>query len=115
MEPILEFNYKFEGDEEEHIINIQPKSDSIIITIELESKGLYWYKELTDIIEEINTKVEGNHINVEYVENPSLNEIKQYSKKSNVEFIEFIEFILKKYPPKVNPLKKKTINCSVFN
>jgi hypothetical protein len=47
MEPILEFNYKFEGDEEEHIINIQPKSDSIIITIELESKGLYWYKELT--------------------------------------------------------------------
>ena len=46
MEPILEFNYKFEGDEEEHIINIQPKSDSIIITIELESKGLYWYKEL---------------------------------------------------------------------
>ena len=32
MEPILEFNYKFEGDEEEHIINIQPKSDSLIRT-----------------------------------------------------------------------------------
>ena len=46
MEPILEFNYKFEGDEEEHVINIQTKSDLIIITIELESKGLYWYKEL---------------------------------------------------------------------
>ena len=46
MEPILEFNYKFEGDEEEHIINIQPKSDSLIISIELESKGLYWYTEL---------------------------------------------------------------------
>ena len=46
MEPILEFNYKFEGDEEEHIINIQPKSDLLIITIELESKGFYWYKEL---------------------------------------------------------------------
>ena len=46
MEPILEFNYKFEGDEEEHIINIQQKSDLLIITIELESKGFYWYKEL---------------------------------------------------------------------
>ena len=46
MEPILEFNYKFEGDEEEHIINIQTKSDLLIISIELESKGLYWYKEL---------------------------------------------------------------------
>ena len=46
MEPILEFNYKFEGDEEDHIINIQQKSDLLIITIELESKGFYWYKEL---------------------------------------------------------------------
>ena len=46
MEPILEFNYKFEGDEEEHIINIQSKPDLLIISIELESKGLYWYKEL---------------------------------------------------------------------
>ena len=46
MEPILEFNYKFEGDEEEHVINIQQKSDLLIITIELESKGFYWYKEL---------------------------------------------------------------------
>ena len=46
MEPILEFNYKFEGDEEEHVINIQTKSDTLIITIELESKGLYWYREL---------------------------------------------------------------------
>ena len=46
MEPILEFVYKFEEYEEEHIINLQPKSDSLIITIELESKNLYWYKEL---------------------------------------------------------------------
>ena len=46
MEPILEFSYTFEGDKEEHIINIQIKPDLLIITIELESKGLYWYKEL---------------------------------------------------------------------
>lgn len=46
MEPILEFSYTFEGDKEEHIINLQIKPDLLIITIELESKGLYWYKEL---------------------------------------------------------------------
>ena len=46
MEPILEFNYKFEGDEKDYVINIQTKSEILIITIELESKGLYWYKEL---------------------------------------------------------------------
>ena len=44
MEPILEFNTFF--DDEEYIINIQTKSDLLIITIELESKGLYWVKSL---------------------------------------------------------------------
>ena len=58
MEPILEFNYKFEGDEEEHIINIQSKSDSLLITIELESKGLYWYTELNSkFLSEITSKM----------------------------------------------------------
>ena len=44
MEPILEFNTIF--DDEEYVINIQTKVDLLIITIELESKGLYWYKNL---------------------------------------------------------------------
>ena len=44
MEPILEFNTIF--DDEEYIINIQTKQDLLIITIELESKGLYWSKNL---------------------------------------------------------------------
>ena len=44
MEPILEFNTIF--DDEEYIINIQTKPDLLIITIELESKGLYWSKNL---------------------------------------------------------------------
>ena len=44
MEPILEFNTFF--DDEEYIINIQTKADLLIITIELESKGLYWVKSL---------------------------------------------------------------------
>ena len=58
MEPILEFNYLFEGDEEEHIINIQAKSDSLLITIELESKGLYWYKELNSkLLSEITSQM----------------------------------------------------------
>ena len=58
MEPILEFNYLFEGDEEEHIINIQTKSDSLLITIELESKGLYWYKELNSkLLSEITSQM----------------------------------------------------------
>ena len=56
MEPILEFVYKFEEYEEEHIINLQPKSDSLIITIELESKNLYWYKELnSQLLNEITS------------------------------------------------------------
>ena len=44
MEPILEFNTNF--DEEEYIINIQTKPDLLNITIELESKNLYWSKNL---------------------------------------------------------------------
>ncbi len=44
MEPILEFNTIF--DDEEYIINIQTKPDLLIITIELESKGFYWSKNL---------------------------------------------------------------------
>ena len=44
MEPILEFNANF--DDEEYIINIQTKPDLLNITIELESKSLYWSKTL---------------------------------------------------------------------
>ena len=44
MEPILEFITNF--DEEEYIINIQTKPDLLNITIELESKNLYWSKNL---------------------------------------------------------------------
>ena len=44
MEPILEFSAIF--DDDEYIINVQTKSDSINITIELEKKSLYWYKTL---------------------------------------------------------------------
>lgn len=44
MEPILEFNANF--DDEEYIINIQTKPDFLNITIELESKSLYWSKTL---------------------------------------------------------------------
>ena len=44
MEPILEFNAIF--DDEEYIINIQTKSDLLNITIELETKNLYWSKTL---------------------------------------------------------------------
>ena len=40
----MEFNTIF--DDEEYVINIQTKVDLLIITIELESKGLYWYKNL---------------------------------------------------------------------
>ena len=40
MENILEFNTIF--DDEEYILNIQTKQDLLTITIELESKGLYW-------------------------------------------------------------------------
>ena len=42
MEPILEFITIF--DDEEYVINIQTKSDLLSITIELESKGIYWSK-----------------------------------------------------------------------
>ena len=44
MEPILEFITIF--DDEEYVINIQTKPDLLTITIELESKGIYWSKAL---------------------------------------------------------------------
>jgi hypothetical protein len=44
MEPILEFITIF--DDEEYVINIQTKPDLLSITIELESKGIYWSKSL---------------------------------------------------------------------
>ena len=44
MGPILEFKTIFH--DEEYILNIQTKQDLLTITIELESKGLYWSKNL---------------------------------------------------------------------
>ena len=56
MEPILEFYTKF--DDEEYIINIQAKPDLLTITIELESKGLYWSKDLdSKMINEITSQM----------------------------------------------------------
>ena len=54
MEPILEFNAIF--DDEEYIINIQTKPDLLLITMELESKGLYWSASLdTNYIAQITS------------------------------------------------------------
>ena len=70
-----------------------------------------WFKEITNILEDLNKKIEEKKkINIDdFVEKYKnenkeiFDEINEYRKKSN---IEFIEFILEKYPPNKSVLKK---------
>ena len=65
-------------------------------------------------MQELNNKIEENQkLNQQNFEEKYINEnkkifdeINEYKKKSN---LEFIEFILKKYPPKKSPLRKLSI------
>ena len=74
-----------------------------------------WYLEITSILQELRKRFEDQErFEQENFENKYKNEqkqifyeIKEYRKKTNVEFV---EFILEKYPPKKSPLKKnKTV------
>ena len=75
-------------------------------------ENLNWFKEITNILEDINKKIEENNKNnnnEDFVEKYKsenkeiFDEINKYRQKSN---IEFIEFILQKYPPNKQVLKK---------
>jgi len=74
-----------------------------------------WYLEISKILQELRKRFEEKEryeqemFEKKYMEEKKqiFEEIKEYRKKSTVEFI---EFILKKYPPKNSPLKKnKTV------
>ena len=100
MEPILEFNAIF--DDEEYIINIQTKPDLLTITIELESKSLYWSKNLDNkMLSEITSQM-GSYKSLKVFSNMliqalskkndslslnfcSLNEIQQLSGSNDIE------------------------------
>ena len=79
-----------------------------------------WYIEITSIYKELKLKLEEvETLNKENFENKCktehkniFDEIKEYRKKSK---IEFIEFILRKYPPKTNPLKNNQTVKSQWN
>ena len=89
-------------------------------TINKNLKELKWYQEISQILEELRKKSE----NMEKMAQDNFekkcknekkyifDEIENYRKKSN---IEFIEFILEKYPPKINPLRKNKTAQEEFN
>ena len=95
-------NYKQLKMNAEHCINL---AKATIKNVEEKN----WFKEITNILEDLNKKInEKNNNNEDFEEKIKrenkeiFEEIKKYREKSN---IEFIEFILQKYPPKKSILK----------
>ena len=118
---IVKINYEYlKNDNYVGLKKMAEESLSLAKTINKNLKELKWYQEISQILEELRKKSE----NMEKMAQDNFekkcknekkyifDEIENYRKKSN---IEFIEFILEKYPPKINPLRKNKTAQEEFN
>ena len=118
---IVKINYEYlKNDNYVGLKKMTEESLALAKTINKNLKELKWYQEISQILEELRKKSE----NMEKMAQDNFekkcknekkyifDEIENYRKKSN---IEFIEFILEKYPPKINPLRKNKTAQEEFN
>ena len=113
---IVKINYKYLNSENFSELRIMAEQSVALAKSTNKNVEQYkWYLEISNILKELRKRFEDKErYEQENFENKYkkekkqiFDEIKEYRKKSNVEFI---EFILQKYPPKKSPLKKnKTV------
>ena len=113
---IIKINYKYLNSDK--YSELRTMSEQCVALAKATNKNVEqfkWYLEISSILQELRKRFEEQEqIEQENFENKFkeektqiFDEIKEYRKKTNVEFI---EFILNKYPPKKSPLKKnKTV------
>ena len=112
---IVKINYKYINNE--NYVKLRNATEQVISLAKQAKRNVEqfeWFIEIKEILQELNNKIEENQkLNQQNFEEKYINEnkkifdeINEYKKKSN---LEFIEFILKKYPPKKSPLKRLTV------
>ena len=118
---IVKIKYKFFSNKNyKDLIKLSEQCINKAKSINTNLEQFNWYLEITSIYNELKLKLEEEEtLNKENFENKCktehkniFDEIKEYRKKSK---IEFIEFILRKYPPKTNPLKNNQTVKSQWN
>ena len=109
---IVKINYKFLKSENYGILRtMAEQSVALAKCTNKNVEQFKWYLEISNILQEIRKRFEDKERfeqetfenNIKYDENEIFEEIKEYRRKTN---LEFIEFILDKYPPHKNPIKK---------
>ena len=109
---IVKINYKFLKSENYGILRtMAEQSVALAKCTNKNVEQFKWYLEISNILQEIRKRFEDKERfeqetfenNFKNNENEIFEEIKEYRKKTNVEFI---EFILDRYPPHKNPIKK---------
>ena len=109
---IVKINYKFLKSENYGILRtMAEQSVALAKCTNKNVEQFKWYLEISNILQEIRKRFEDKERfeqetfenNFKNDENEIFEEIKEYRKKTNVEFI---EFILERYPPHKNPIKK---------
>ena len=111
---IVKINYKFLKSENYGLLRtMAEQSVSLAKCTNKNMEQFKWYLEISNILQELRKIFEDKERyeqetfenNYKNEQNDIFEEIKEYRNKSNVEFI---EFILERYPPHKNPIKKNT-------